>query len=85
MTADIITAAQAKLQRIIDREGDADGIRRESEYLYLLIAEEEAQREFIKYTNQNHDIKKEGSRQLTGKRKACRDHNQPLQLYHRVI
>ena len=48
--SDIVAAAEAKLARITEREGDADGIRRRPEYLYQLIAEEIAQRDFISHT-----------------------------------
>lgn len=33
-------AAKEKLKRIIEREGDMGGIRRDPEYLYQLMAEE---------------------------------------------
>ena len=69
--SDIVAAAEAKRARIIEREGDADGIRRRPEYLYQLIAEEAAFRDMVQ------GIKKEGSRQLTGQTLSYRDHNQP--------
>jgi hypothetical protein len=71
-----IAAAKAKLRRIIDREGDANGIRREPEYLDMLIAEENAL-----HTNKNHDIKKE----VIAPKYIRNDHNQPLTFYHKII
>ena len=38
--AEAVIAARAKLKRIIDMEGDADGIRLESWYFYEIISEE---------------------------------------------
>lgn len=59
---DIIAAAEAKRARIIEREGDADGIRRRPEYLYQLIAEEAAFRDMVQ------GIKKKGHDSSRGKR-----------------
>lgn len=42
--------AERKLGRIIDREGDADGARREPWYLAQLIAEAVKQSRFSKFT-----------------------------------
>jgi hypothetical protein len=50
---DVVSAAQEKLRRIIDREGDLGGIRRTPVYLYQLIAEETMQREFIAETKRS--------------------------------
>lgn len=47
--ASIITAAQAKLARIIEREGDLNGERRKPEYLAQLAAEEYEQRAMRDY------------------------------------
>lgn len=58
---DVLSAAKDKLRRIIDREGDLGGIRRAPEYLYLLIAEETAQREFISQTKRRAAPKPEAT------------------------
>jgi len=44
------TRAERKLQRIISREGDANGCRREPGYLAQLIAEAIRERRFSRFT-----------------------------------
>lgn len=51
---DVVAAAQAKLARIIAREGDANGLRRSAEYLKHLIAEEILQRQAIAYCRDHY-------------------------------
>lgn len=46
---EIIAAAQVKLARIIEREGDLGGERRKPEYFAQLVAEEVTQRAAIEY------------------------------------
>lgn len=58
---DVVSAAQEKLRRIIDREGDLGGIRRTPDYLYQLIAEEKAQREFSSQTKRRAAPKPEAT------------------------
>lgn len=58
---DVVSAAKAKLQDIIDREGDLGGIRRTPEYLHQLIAEEIAQRGFIAQTKRRAAPKPEAT------------------------
>jgi hypothetical protein len=54
VNSDIVTAAQKKLERIIEREGDAGGLRRSAEYLKYLIAEEIMQRQAIAYCRDHY-------------------------------
>jgi len=49
-----IPAASRKLQRIIEREGDADGTRKKPEYFAILIADEiRSHRMFLRCTSKN--------------------------------
>lgn len=49
--SDIVTAAQKKLERIIEREGDAGGLRRTPAYLAQLITEEMTRRAVTQLCN----------------------------------